>query len=72
MSRARCPITAIQGAEDEYGTIKQLDSIREKSRGRAEIVLLPQCRHSPHRDQREAALGAIKRHVERVRAAAPA
>jgi len=72
VSRARCPITAIQGAEDEYGTTKQLDSIREKSQGRAEIVLLPQCRHSPHRDQREATLGAIKRHVERVLAAAPA
>jgi pimeloyl-ACP methyl ester carboxylesterase len=72
VTRIRCPIAAIQGAEDEYGTAKQLDSIREKSGGRAEIVLLPDCRHSPHRDRREAALGAIKRHVERVLAAASA
>ena len=70
VTRTRCPITAIQGAEDEYGTIKQLDSIREKSGGRAEIVVIPKCRHSPHRDQPEATLGAIKRHVERVLAAA--
>jgi len=66
VARARCPITAIQGAQDEYGTIKQLESIREKSQGRAEIVLIPDCRHSPHRDQRDATLAAIARHVARV------
>lgn len=70
VARARCPITAIQGAEDEYGTVKQLDSIRAKSQGRAEIVLIPECRHSPHRDQKEATLAAIKQHV--ARALAPA
>jgi pimeloyl-ACP methyl ester carboxylesterase len=69
-ARVRCPITAIQGEEDEYGTTKQLDSIRAKSQGRAEIVLLPKCRHSPHRDQREATLAAVARHVERALAAA--
>jgi pimeloyl-ACP methyl ester carboxylesterase len=71
-ARARCPITAIQGVEDEYGTTRQLDAIREKTQGRAEIVLLPDCRHSPHRDQREATLAAIGRHVARAGAAAAA
>jgi pimeloyl-ACP methyl ester carboxylesterase len=72
VARIRCPLTAIQGAEDEYGTTKQLDSIRAKSQGRAEIVLIPDCRHAPHRDQRAGTLAAIQRHVERVRAAAAA
>ncbi len=72
VARARCPITAIQGVQDEYGTVKQLDSIRERSQGRAEIVLLPDCRHSPHRDQREATLAAIRRHIARVLARAAA
>jgi pimeloyl-ACP methyl ester carboxylesterase len=72
VARIRCPLTAIQGAEDEYGTVKQLDSIREKSGGRAEIVLIPNCRHSPHRDQKDATLAAVKRHVERVLSSAAA
>lgn len=72
VTRIRCPITAIQGADDEYGTVKQLDSIRERSGGRAEIVLIPECRHSPHRDQKDATLAAIKQHVARVLAGAAA
>jgi pimeloyl-ACP methyl ester carboxylesterase len=70
VARARCPITAIQGEDDEYGTVKQLDSIRANSGGRAEIVLIPKCRHSPHRDQKDATLAAVKRHVARALAAA--
>jgi pimeloyl-ACP methyl ester carboxylesterase len=66
VARIGCPITAIQGEDDEYGTAKQLDSIRANSHGRAEIVLVPNCRHSPHRDQTEATLEAVKRHVARV------
>jgi pimeloyl-ACP methyl ester carboxylesterase len=65
VTRISCPIVAIQGVEDEYGTVKQLDSIREKSGGRAEIVLLPNCRHSPHRDRREATLETIQRSAAR-------
>ena len=64
VTRISCPIVAIQGEEDEYGTVKQLDSIRENSGGRAEIVLLAKCRHSPHRDRREDTLASIRRSVE--------
>jgi pimeloyl-ACP methyl ester carboxylesterase len=72
VARVRCPITAIQGAQDEYGTVKQLEAIRERRGGGAEIVLLADCRHSPHRDQPAATLAAIKRHVARLGAAAAA
>jgi pimeloyl-ACP methyl ester carboxylesterase len=69
VTRIRCPITAIQGEQDEYGTVRQLESIRARSGGRAEIVLIPDCRHSPHRDQRTATLAAIKAHVACLAAA---
>lgn len=68
--RVRCPITVIQGADDEYGSAAQYDSIRERSNGRAEIVVLPDCRHSPHRDQPEATLGAVQDHLRRIEAIA--
>jgi len=46
----RCPVLAVQGEEDEYGTMAQLDGI---ARGvpQARLVKLPACGHSPQRDQ---------------------
>ena len=51
----RCPILCIQGEEDEYGTIAQVKAIKARVPG-TEIVMLANCKHSPHRDQAEAAL----------------
>ena len=46
----RCPILAIQGEDDEYGTRAQLDAIAAATPA-TEVVLLAKCGHSPHRDQ---------------------
>ena len=51
----RCPILCIQGEEDEYGTIAQVKAIQARVPG-TEIVMLANCKHSPHRDQAEATL----------------
>jgi pimeloyl-ACP methyl ester carboxylesterase len=59
----RVPILAIQGVEDEYGTMAQLKSIREKTQGPCEVLELPACGHSPHRDQPETVLAALTRFV---------
>ena len=48
----------IQGTDDEYGTMAQVAAIRRGVKD-AETLLLPECGHSPHRDQTEAMLGAI-------------
>jgi pimeloyl-ACP methyl ester carboxylesterase len=70
IERIRCPITVIQGEDDEYGTPKQLESIQRHSGGRAELVLLQNCGHSPHRDQPAATLDAIRRHIAAIEVAA--
>ena len=54
-----CPILLIQGENDEYGTRAQLDSIARHTTA-TEILLLPDCRHSPHRDQPETALARMR------------
>ena len=59
----RVPILAIQGVDDEYGTMAQLKSIREKTRGPCEMLELPACGHSPHRDQPDTVLAALTRFV---------
>jgi pimeloyl-ACP methyl ester carboxylesterase len=58
LSRLRCPILAVQGIGDEYGTLAQLEGIRQRV-PQAEIVALPNCGHSPHRDQPEALTRAV-------------
>jgi pimeloyl-ACP methyl ester carboxylesterase len=65
LPRLACPVLAIQGEGDEYGTMAQLEAIGRQAK-RAEILALPDCRHAPHRDQPEAVLAAIARFVARL------
>jgi len=58
----RCPILAIQGEDDEYGTMEQIESIA-RSAPDTRLLALPACRHSPHRDQPEAVLAAAREFV---------
>ncbi len=58
------PVLAMQGLDDEYGTLRQVEAIVSQVKGRAEKLMLPQCKHSPHRDQPEATLEAIARFVK--------
>ncbi len=53
----RCPVLAMQGIDDEYGTLRQIRGIAERVPG-TELVELPECGHSPHRDQPETAIVA--------------
>jgi pimeloyl-ACP methyl ester carboxylesterase len=54
----QCPILLIQGYEDEYGTTRQVEAITDRV-ATTQTLLLPQCGHSPHRDQPEAVLARI-------------
>jgi pimeloyl-ACP methyl ester carboxylesterase len=51
----RCPVLCIQGEDDEYGTIAQVKAIQARVPA-TEVVMLPNCKHSPHRDQPDATL----------------
>ena len=58
LTAIRCPVLVIQGEEDEYGTARQWEAIQARI-PRAEVLLLPNCGHAPHRDQCEATLAQI-------------
>ena len=60
----RCPVLALQGHDDEYGTMEQLAAIARRVAGRCELVKLPDCGHSPFRDQPEKTLAAVASFVE--------
>jgi pimeloyl-ACP methyl ester carboxylesterase len=61
-----CPVLAIQGADDEYGTPAQLEAIARGIKAPFEPLVLRHCKHSPHRDQEAAVLEAMAEFVERV------
>jgi len=59
-----CPVMALQGEDDEYGTMEQLERIRRGVRAPCELVKLARCGHSPFRDQPQAVLAAVKRFID--------
>jgi len=50
------PVLVIQGTDDEYGTLKQVEAIKA-----AETLILPGCGHSPHSEKPNDVFDAIKR-----------
>ena len=53
LSSIQCPLLAIQGMEDEYGSMQQIRGIRDQLLHTI-LLELSACGHSPHKDQPEA------------------
>lgn len=58
-----CPLLAIQGVDDEYGTLEQVHGITRRL-AQARVIELPDCGHSPQRDQPQRLLEAVTAFVE--------
>ena len=52
------PILLLQGRDDQYGTVAQLEAIESQVAGRVQRHMLDDCAHSPHQDQPAAVLAA--------------
>lgn len=52
------PVLALQGMDDEYGTLEQVRGIARALPG-TQVLELPNCGHSPHRDQPDAVIDAV-------------
>ncbi|HNC51341.1 MAG TPA: alpha/beta hydrolase [Accumulibacter sp.] len=65
LSKITCPILAIQGEDDEYATMRQIECIAEAAPD-VDLLKLADCRHSPHRDQPQAVIEAIVGFVDRL------
>ena len=53
-----CPLLAIQGLDDVYGTLEQIRGIARRV-PQTQLLELPACGHSPHRDQPQAVIDAV-------------
>ena len=58
MRRIGCPVLAVQGLDDEYGSLEQIRSIARAVSG-TRLLELAACGHSPHHDQPQTLAAAI-------------
>ncbi|KDC07522.1 alpha/beta fold hydrolase [Bordetella bronchiseptica] len=53
-----CPVLAMQGVDDEYGTLEQIRGIRRLA-PQTRLLEIQDCGHSPHKDQPELVTRAL-------------
>jgi pimeloyl-ACP methyl ester carboxylesterase len=53
-----CPVLAVQGTADPYGSLVHVEAVRDTARGPVELLLLG-CGHSPHLEQPERVDAAV-------------
>ena len=64
LPRITSPVQAIQGHDDIYGTMRQLDDIARQVKGPCELLKLDNCGHAPFREQPEKTLDAVTRFIK--------
>ena len=67
LASIQCPLLAVQGVDDEYGTLEQIRGIARQV-PQCELLEIQACGHSPHKDQPDQLIAAtahfFKRHHE--------
>ncbi len=59
-----CPVLVVQGEDDHYGTLKQVDAVAAQVKGPVESLILPHCGHSPHAERPDEVLAAAARFLQ--------
>ncbi|MEO0362638.1 MAG: alpha/beta hydrolase, partial [Pseudomonadota bacterium] len=70
----RIPTLAIQGSDDEYGTLAQIEELEARSYAPVDVEIIEGCGHAPHREAADRTLAACAEFVarlKRIEAAAP-
>ena len=66
LAHIRVPILIVQGEDDQYGTMRQIEVAQQECYCPVDVALLPNTRHAPHREAPEATLRAISDFVNRL------
>lgn len=72
LDSVRVPVLALQGRDDQYGTLAQIEVVRQRVPAPVTVTVLDDCRHAPHLEQPAATLAAVAGFVRRVLAPGPA
>jgi pimeloyl-ACP methyl ester carboxylesterase len=64
LPKVRCPLLAVHGANDEYGSVKFPDMICSLAGGPAKKLIIEDCGHVPHREKPGIVLDAVSNFLE--------
>jgi pimeloyl-ACP methyl ester carboxylesterase len=62
----RVPVAILQGEDDQYGTVRQIEIAREECYCPVDVTLIPQVGHSPQREAAELTLATVSEFVGRL------
>jgi pimeloyl-ACP methyl ester carboxylesterase len=62
----RVPLAIVQGADDQYGTIRQIEIAEQECYCPVDVTIIPAAGHSPHREAPGATLNAISEFASRI------
>ena len=66
LRRLRAPLQIVQGVDDQYGTMRQIEIAREECPDPVDVSLIAGAAHAPHREAPEETLDAITGFVVRL------
>lgn len=64
LPQVRCPVLALHGEHDEYGSARHPEMIAQESSGQARCEILPQTYHVPHRENPTAVLALVSQFLQ--------
>jgi pimeloyl-ACP methyl ester carboxylesterase len=62
----RSPVLAIQGQDDQYGTLRQIEALANAVHAPLAVEILQECRHSPHLEQPNRTLAIVSDFLARL------
>ena len=67
LRQIHCPVLVIQGRDDDFGTLEQVEAIVTGVGGPAEKLILDACGHIPHRERQREVLDAAASFIRQLR-----
>ena len=66
LPRIECRSLIIQGEEDEYGTLKQVNNIIKQTKGQSTQFVIPNVKHTPHKEMPELILYKASNFIKKI------
>jgi pimeloyl-ACP methyl ester carboxylesterase len=60
------PILILQGEEDEYGTLRQAETIQRQAGGPVDVFTIPNCGHAPHREHPDLTMQVMTEFIRKI------
>lgn len=64
LGKVKIPLLVIQGTQDEFGTLKQVEAIQKECSGPVDVALIPGCGHRPHIELPDPTLDCTVRFIQ--------